>query len=213
MDAPVALVKAYLEQCGYFVLTELPLRESIGGGYRDVTDVDIIAVRFPHDPVGAGHRGDPLDLLLGIDPELETFHDGVDVIIAEVKAGKAAVNPALRRGRTIAFALRRLGCCPLPEVPAAAGRILEKGRADLEMGPGLACRVRLVAFAGEREHAAPASITVTLAHCAGFIERQMRTAGAALADAQFKDPVLSLLALLAKAGAGPAEGLPVAVAS
>ncbi len=107
MDAAVGLVKAYLEQCGYFVLTELPLREPVGDGYRDVTDVDIIAVRFPHDPVPAGHQHDAIDLLLALDARLETFEGGVDVVVGEVKAGKASLNPAFRRERTIAFALRR----------------------------------------------------------------------------------------------------------
>lgn len=47
MDTAVGLVKTYLELCGYFVLAELPVRAVTGGTYRDVTDVDIIAVRFP----------------------------------------------------------------------------------------------------------------------------------------------------------------------
>ena len=48
MDTVVGLVKAYLELCGYFVLAELPVRAPEGGTYRDVTDLDIVAVRFPH---------------------------------------------------------------------------------------------------------------------------------------------------------------------
>jgi hypothetical protein len=45
VNTAVGLVKAYLELCGYFVLAELPVREAGGGGYRDVTDVDVLAVR------------------------------------------------------------------------------------------------------------------------------------------------------------------------
>jgi hypothetical protein len=37
VDPAVGLVTAYLEQCGYFVLTQLPLPEPVGDGYRDVT--------------------------------------------------------------------------------------------------------------------------------------------------------------------------------
>ncbi len=36
MDAPVGVVKAYLELCGYFVLSELPLRLPDKHGYRDL---------------------------------------------------------------------------------------------------------------------------------------------------------------------------------
>jgi hypothetical protein len=90
VDAAVGLVKAYLEQCGYFVLTELPLREPAGDGYRDVTDVDIIAVRFPYVPVPEGHQHDALDLLLALDPTLETFEEGVDVVIGGSRLARHA---------------------------------------------------------------------------------------------------------------------------
>ncbi len=119
MDAPVGVVKAYLELCGYFVLSELPLRLPDRHGYRDVTDIDIVAVRFPHPPKPQ-IEWDPLALLLGSDPELHSLTDGVDVIIGEVKAGHAHINPALRWEAVVAFALRCLGCCPEPEVPSQA---------------------------------------------------------------------------------------------
>ena len=50
MDTAVALVKAYLELCGYFVLAELPVRGRDKRGYHDVTDIDILAMRFPNRP-------------------------------------------------------------------------------------------------------------------------------------------------------------------
>jgi hypothetical protein len=200
--AAVGLVKAYLEQCGYFVLTELPLREPVGDGYGDLTDVDILAVRFPHDPVPEGHQHDAFDLLNAHDAKLETFGEGVDVVIGEVKAGKASLNPAFRRERTIAFALRRLGCCPKAEAPALARRIAQRGRADMRMSDGPACRVRLVAFAGQWGQVPPATLTIPLVHCADFIERHMGAALAAVADAQFMDPVLCLFAKLGSSRSG-----------
>ena len=70
---------------------------------------------------------------------------------------------------------------------------------------GLPCRVRLVAFAGQWGRVPPAGLTIPLVHCADFIERQMRAALSAVAEAQLKDPVLSLFALLAKVEVGSPE--------
>lgn len=78
MDTAVGVVKTYLELCGYFVLAELPVREADGGDYRDVTDVDIVAVRFPHPPASRRVTG-PLDVFLGVDPALSVLEEGVDV--------------------------------------------------------------------------------------------------------------------------------------
>jgi len=56
MDTAVGLVKAYLELCGYFVLAELPVRAVQHGAYHDVTDLDTVAVRFPHPHVALPQR-------------------------------------------------------------------------------------------------------------------------------------------------------------
>ncbi len=117
MAVSVSLVRAYLELSGYFVLTELPVRALQRDLAVDVTDLDIVAVRFPHRRTVHRQGGDePLDLYLGLDPALGTDEEGVDVIIGEVKEGRARLNPGLRRVATIAFALRRLGCCPDDQV-------------------------------------------------------------------------------------------------
>ena len=51
MDAAIQVVRAYLQANGYFTVTEYPIIEALeGGGYRAVTDIDILAVRLP----GAG---------------------------------------------------------------------------------------------------------------------------------------------------------------
>ena len=197
MDTAVGLVKAYLELCGYFVLAELPVRAAYDHGYHDVTDLDLIAVRFPHPPRDSEQMGAPLDLFLGLDARLGTFADGVDLVIGEVKEGDARLNPALRRARTVAFALRRVACCPEPEVESEARRVAETGSTELAMPGQLPCRVRLVAFAGHGTADARGVLTVPLGHCAEFIARRLREAGAA-AGSQFGDPVLGLFALQAK---------------
>jgi hypothetical protein len=200
MDTAVALVKSYLELCGYFVLAELPVRAADDYGYHDVTDLDVIAVRFPHPPRAASRVNAPLDLFLGLDPRLDTFEDGVDVVIGEVKVGHARLNPSLRRAGTVAFALRRVGCCPESEVESEASRIVNTGGADMTMAGGLPCRVRLVAFAGSGMADERGVLTVPLRHCAAFIARRLSETSVA-PGAQFKDPVLGLFALQAKLGA------------
>ena len=196
MDPAVGLVSAYLELCGYFVLAELPVREAEGEHYRDVTDLDIVAVRFPYP--SAEVPADPFALLLGSDSDLRTFEDGVDVIIGEVKEGAPSINPALRGTAVIAFALRRLGCCPPHEIPARALSIARRGRAEMQMAPGLQCRVRLVAFAGKGDQEARSVLTIPLAHCAAVIRRSLSDAESGFAFARWKDPTLGLMALLAK---------------
>lgn len=200
MDAAVGIVKAYLELSGYFVLTELPMRVRERRGYRDVTDLDVVAVRFPGSvgPSDAGHEfPDP-------DVRLRTRLDALDVVIGEVKEGKATLNPALRREETIAFALRRVGCCPDELVDAEAHAIARRGRGDMAMG-GIPCVVRVVAFAGGHADAAGADVTVPLERCLDSIAARLHGAGGALIGAAFKDPVLDLLALQEKLRADPAS--------
>ncbi len=48
MDHAVSLVQAYLQLNGYFTSAEYPIMQSAGkGSFRTVTDIDILAFRFP----------------------------------------------------------------------------------------------------------------------------------------------------------------------
>ncbi len=88
MSVAVGLVRAYLELSGYFVLSELPVRALQANRADDVTDLDIVAVRFPHRHLREGAAAEePLDLYLGLDPALGADEEGIDVIIGEVKEG------------------------------------------------------------------------------------------------------------------------------
>lgn len=199
MDTVVGLVTAYLELCGYFVLAELPVRAPDEQGYHDVTDIDLIAVRFAHEPHALSRRaGRPLDVLLGVDPELGSVEDGLDVLIGEVKEGEARLNPALRRGETAAFALRRIGCCAEEAVEDEAERLIAEGQRELMMPAGMRCRVRLVAFGGYGGMGEHAVRILSLGHCAGFIERRLQEGRDVLVGVQFADPVLGLFSLREK---------------
>ncbi len=196
MDTAVGVVKAYLELCGYFVLAELPVREANGDGYRDITDVDVLAVRFPHPPVVRLRQvTDPLDVFLGIDPALHALDEGVDVIVGEVKEGRARLNPSLRRAETLAFALRRVGCCPERQIPGEVQAILRTGLQEMAMPGQVRCRVRIVVFGGSGESGERGVHTILLAHCWQFIEEKLQRAGKLLAGVHFKDPVLGFFML------------------
>lgn len=196
MDTAVSLVTSYLELCGYFVLAELPVRAPDARGYHDVTDLDVIAVRFPHTPHALPRRAArPLEVFLGVDPALDSFTDGVDVIIGEVKEGEARLNPALHRAQTVAFALRRVGCCPEEAVEEEARAVVRAGARELAMPGRVRCRVRLLAFSGHGTASERGVLTMSLGHCAGFIAGRLRDARDVLAGTQFKDPVLGLFAL------------------
>lgn len=199
MDTAVSLVKAYLELCGYFVLAELPVRTPDGGGHRDLTDLDVVAVRFAHGASAVPRRlARPLEVFLGTDPALGGADDGVDVVVGEVKEGQARLNPALRRAETVAFALRRLGCCPEDRLEEEARRVVERGHLRLWMPGQVPCHVRLVAFGGRGVAVEHGVLTVPLAHCTDFIVERLHEGHDVLGGVQFKEPVLGLLALQAK---------------
>lgn len=204
MDSAVGQVRAYLELSGYFVLAELPVRTLRGDRARNVTDLGLLAVRFPHMP-DALHRRvrRPLEVFLGADAALGSTEDRLDVIIGEVKEGRARLNPALYREQTIAFALRRVGCRPEPDVQTEARGVARRGTRDMEI-PGYARgRVRLVAFAGYEAVSEAGVTTISLAHCAEFITQRLREAADVLAGIQFKDATLGFLALQEKLKARP----------
>ena len=197
MSVAVAVVRAYLELNGYFVLSELPVRVVQRHLAVDITHVDVIAVRFPHPRVRAGRDAHPLDLYLRLDADIEVEEDGVDVIIGEVKDGRAELNAGLRRTDTVAFAIRRLGCRPERDVSDAADR---DGETHLTMAPGLPCRVRLVAFGSSVAAAHGGGVRViSLEHCIQFSERRMKAAWYLVGGLHFEDPMLRPLRSLPEA--------------
>lgn len=199
MTAAVGLVKSYLELCGYFVLAELPVRTPTGQGYRDVTDVDILAVRFPHPERKLPRKtARPLEVFLGNDPELRTPEAGIDVIIGEVKEGRARVNPGLRRMETLAFALRRIGCCPEEEIEAAARLIAGRGSQNMQMPGYVPCHMRIVIFAGKGSLTHKPYQVIPLSRCMQFVAQHLAENEPVLRGVQFNESVLRFLMLQQK---------------
>ena len=195
MDIAVNLVENYLRLNGYLMLSEFEItRQRADGHFETVTDVDVMAMRFPGRAVT---DDDGCQLLSIDDPALELADDMVDVIIGEVKQGAAEFNPGIRSHEALHSMLRRvewLYDVPLADVIAAVQQY------SIHVGPGNGrgtIRTRLVAFGRTDSvdlHTISHSHIVTT--LIGFFDRL----GEAFRPMQFREPAPALLSLLTKAG-------------
>lgn len=203
MNAGVRLVHSYLTLSGFFTLTELPvLRQIRKGAFDQVTDLDILGIRFARAEyvVPRGRPGPADDLRLDGDRLWTDDPADVDVIIAEVKEGKPRINDALRRPEALETALRRVGCIPDPQLEFSVEQLRRHGEVRLsrdETG-GLDVRVQLVAFGdGPRGERAGYRV-VSLQHVATFVQRHLERYHDVLQPADLGDTPLGLLHLLRK---------------
>jgi len=198
MDMAVALVQAYLRINGYFTVSEYPILEARRGpGYQVATDLDLLAFRFP----GAGRRvqgGSQEDQAFEPDPALESPDDRGDMLIGEVKEGRAVLNRAARDPEVLRTALARFGCCPASHGADVVERLLRQGVARTPAGH----QVRFVAFGSTAPRLPGVDVTLSLSHVAGFLRSYLREHWDVLRHAQFKDPALAFMAVLEKAGTG-----------
>ncbi|MGW8267215.1 MAG: hypothetical protein ACWGSQ_12690 [Longimicrobiales bacterium] len=202
MNAAVSLVRTYLRLNSYFTATELPvIKKGDDGLYFEVTDIDILALRFPR----AGHivaqgRPGPLDdLQFPPDPFLEIPTDAMDMIIGEVKAGRPKLNPHMRSEDTLYRALVRFGTCSPNRLDWAVEQLREKGETWLKDGDvAVPSRVRIVAFGDGQEHDGNGYTVIPLKQVAAFVTEHLRRYRAVLHPVRLTDPTLGLLHLLEK---------------
>ena len=196
MDIGVELVEAYLRLNGYFTLSEFEvLRETSPGNYQTVTDVDMIAVRFPGPIyIADSHGKGESPSLLVEDPVLELAPDTVDVIIGEVKQGEAVFNAGLTNHHTLHTVLQRVAWLYGDDVHKVA-RDLEKHLVCTQTDPNV--RTRLVAFGRSPVNNVH---TISLTHIFEKMIGQFEQHGDALRAAQFKNPAAALIRLLVKTG-------------
>ena len=197
MDTAVALVQSYLYMNGYFTVTEYPVLELMSDGeYRTVTDVDVLAVHIP----GAGRdEADVSGSFVSVDPDLDVDLSRIDLIIAEVKEGRAELNASARDPKVLRAALNLLGALGEERISRVIAALLDDGEADHPDGP----RVRLMAF-GARP---PTDRNATyrwrlLGDLAAFMRSTLNSNWSAAQSIQSKDPALSFLLLLEKAVRG-----------
>jgi hypothetical protein len=198
VDIAVNLVESYLRFNGYLTLSEFEVQaRNERGVFEAVTDVDIMAVRFPGDVVVGDPAGDEARMMVIADPALRLEPGQIDVIIGEVKQGAAEFNPGIRRHVVLASMLQRvrsLFARDLTEV------VTELARHDLSLTPGRdggTVRVRLVAFGRSQGHGLH-----FIGH--GHIVRTLMGFISGLDDAfrpvQLREPAPAMLALLLKSG-------------
>ena len=110
MDIAVNLVENYLRLTGYMTLSEFEVqRRDKEGRFKTVTDVDVMGIRFPGDVyLGDPHRAVDCELLVIDDPVLELEADTIDIIVGEVKQGKAELNPGMKDHAVLHSMLRRV---------------------------------------------------------------------------------------------------------
>jgi hypothetical protein len=195
MDTAVALVKTYLQANGFFTVTEYPILESVGLTTRTVTDIDILALRFP-GAGGVGSEEPTGGLRIEPDDALEVSDAQIELIIGEVKEGAAELNKAARDPAVVAAALRRFGAMSREVEEALVGELLDDGEALHPAG----IRVRQMVFATKpptRRHYS--YLWMDIGDIAEWMQRTVDEHWDELKMIQSKDPALSFLLLFEKA--------------
>ena len=203
MDPAVSLVQAYFYANGYFTVTEYPVIEARrSGGYRSLTDLDVLAVRFPGTrrsyPYGKDTYADDIKVQPH-DPKLESRDDCIEFVIAEVKEGRAELNRGAVDPGVLRTALSRFGAFE----PDNIDRIVEELGREGECMPRDGVRIRLFAFGstvgskGSRKYS-----VITLEHVFDYFIKQFEEYIDVIPAAQFKDPAMGMLAVFAKAKLG-----------
>jgi len=199
MDIAVNLIENYLRLNGYLTLSEFEVQRRVRKGqYKTVTDVDIMAVRFPGNLfIGDPHSDSEAQLLLIEDPVLQLEETTIDIIIGEVKQGPAELNENIKDHSVLHTMLHRvewLYGTPLDDV------IQSLQRKSLDISPSCGqgnVRTRLVAFG--RSSKVDLN-TISLSHVVRTVIDFMESHEAALKPIQFKEPAPAMLRLLMKAG-------------
>jgi hypothetical protein len=201
MDNAVALVQAYLRVNGYFTVTEYPVIASRGDGwYRTATDLDLLAMRFPRAGrlvPGHGARADQDDFVF--DDALDISREQPDMLVAEVKEGRAELNAAASDPAVLRAALAGFGCGSREEAWKIAETLLSDGRALLPNGHHL----RMAVFASITDGTHPSRILViSLGHVLRFLRGYIDSHWEVLKHAAPKDPAFGFLMAVSKAERG-----------
>lgn len=202
MDNSVALVQAYLRVNGYFTVAEYPIIEAVReGGYREATDLDILAFRFPGAGQlvhGASHTTRRDTLVRALDPLLAVDHSGADMLIGEVKEGVAELNHAATDPSVLRAAFTRFGCCAPEHVDHLVDSLLRQGRTITPSGHSIC----MIAFGSTSPAGSHRYAVVLLAQVIQFLRNYLRDNWDVLHHADFKDPAFGFLMTLEKASRG-----------
>jgi hypothetical protein len=197
MDPAVGLVQAYLRLNGFLTVTEYPVLARARAGFFSLTDIDVLAVRFPNAQDWISGKGAG-SVQLENDPLLDIQPHCLQMIIGEVKEGPAKLNRHAYSPAVIETAIRRFGCCE--EKPRdVALQVVQSGSAETHVGD-LKCRIRMMVFGGSGGGDSPDYDFVGLRHIAEYLNRFAERHQEMFTTAQPKDEILDLMALFAKLG-------------
>jgi hypothetical protein len=199
MDIAVNFVEHCLRLNGYLTLSEFEIQQrDRDGQWQTVTDIDMVALRFPVELfAGDPHEGDDCRLLLIEDDALHLEPDSIGILIGEVKQGDAVLNAGMKSHATLHTILRRFEWLFAEPPPGTFERLQARGVSidpSREVGR---VRTRLVAFG--RSPTVDLN-TVSLTHVFASVYGYFRTNDPVLRGAPFKEPAPALLHLLVKTG-------------
>lgn len=196
MNTAVALVDAYLQINGYFTIAEYPLVERFQNQQaRSVTDIDLLAYRFPQAGLHAGRRQTIVGSVIeDVDPDLDCPLDRSDMLFCEVKEGRPHFNNAGKDPEVIEAVLERFGCCPPEAIRDTAHALVKHGRATTHSGHS----IRMIAFGAESSSGLSRPLTLGLDHVLDFLRSYLNQRWDYLRHTQFTHPALSFLALIEK---------------
>ena len=202
MDHAVALVQAYLQLNGYFTSAEYPIIAGAGrNGFRTITDIDILAFRFPSGtPMVKGARKSPKGLdITGLDPGLDVPVEQIDMIIGEVKEGRVGINTGIRNPDVLRTVINRFG--EVGDTDRVVDHLIRTGSATVQ--PSYS--IRLIAFGSfPPGEAVPPCRIISLGHVLQFLQAYVRKHWHMLRHLQFKDPAFGFLMTMEKARRGGA---------
>ena len=202
MDHAVSLVQTYLQLNGYFTSAEYPIMASAGRqGVRSITDIDILAFRFPAGVAAVAPRRAPKGLdVSDLDPGLGAPEDGIDMVIGEVKEGRVGINTGIRDPEVLKVVINRLGDSSA-NADRAVNALLTHGNTTLPSG----MTMRMIAFGAFPPGApVPPCRIISLGHVLDFLQHYVHRHWKVLRHLQFKDPALGFLMTLEKARRGHA---------
>ncbi|MDQ3019035.1 MAG: hypothetical protein M3R36_00445 [Bacteroidota bacterium] len=197
MDNAVALVNAYLQINGYFTVAEYPIVEHLKGDnskLRSATDIDIMGVRFSNAGIILEGKNQRKDLkITTIDEKLEAKNNNSDMIIGEVKEGKAKFNRNIFDPDVLKTVLIRFGCCNFNEVETAVNNLLSKGFYNVTHSH----TIRMIIFCIESEFGNKYK-TISLKHIVSFLKAYINNNWEFFKTANYKDQGLGFMVTIEK---------------
>lgn len=204
MDPAVAMVRAFLKANGYFTMVEVPvLAINDDGTLRTATDLDILAVRFPGERrfVAGSNNGHGDRAMRSASADLDHQPDQTELIIGEIKQGRAELNSAATDPDVLRVALSRFGAFDDDEIPSIIDDLQHEGSATRQTACQGKMRVRLFAFGSTYPDRPPGRRYSILLHrrILAFFSDMMRQHRDVVPHLHSKDPFLGQLLLMSKA--------------